>query len=104
MRWGWWQATEDAINPTARLSVNNNLLAVQLRPFRDGIKSEGLSFDRLLHAFACITGNQLIHRVIYNKSNPRWSEHIIHEVVLMEAPIVTDFSDLDSLQVVIVAD
>jgi len=36
------------------------------------------------------------------KADPSGTEHIVDEVVLMEAPIITDFANLESLQIVIV--
>lgn len=49
-----------------RCSINDDFLAVKLRSFGDRIESKGFTLDRLLHTIACIAGNQLVHRVIYN--------------------------------------
>ena len=39
-----------------------------------------------------------------NESNPRWSKHVIDEVCLVEAPVVGDFADLETLEVVVAVD
>lgn len=46
----------------------------------------------------------MIHRVVDNESNPRWSKHVIDEVCLVEAPVVGDFADLETLEVVVAVD
>lgn len=85
-------------------SVNNDLLAVELWPLRNRVKAEWFTLDGLLYTIARVACRKLVDRVIDNESDPGRREHVIHEVVLMVAPIVADFADLHALQVVIVAD
>ena len=75
-----------------------------MRPLGNRVKAKGFTLDRLLDTIVGVPRDELIDRVIDYKSDPRWREHVIHEVVLVVAPIVTDFANLHALQVVIVAD
>ncbi len=37
-----------------------------------------------------------------DKFDPGWAEHVVDEIVLVIAPVVAHFSDLEPLQVVVV--
>ena len=46
---------------------------------------------------------RLVGGITYDyKADPSRTEHIVDEVVLVEAPIIADFANLEPLQVVIV--
>ena len=67
------------------------------------VEAEWFALDRLVHTLVSVPRRQLIDRIVYDESDPRWRKHVIDEVVLMEAPVVAHLADLHSLQVVIIA-
>ena len=39
----------------------------------------------------------------YNdKFDPRWTEHVVDEIIFMVAPVIANFADLEALQVIVI--
>lgn len=83
-------------------SIDYNLLTVELGPFRHSIETHWFTFYGLVDTFVSNLSLELIDGVVNNQANPRRSKHVVHKIVLMEAPIVAHFADLVSLQIIVV--
>ena len=50
----------------------------------------------------CHLCSQLVDSIVDDEADPGRGKHVVHEVVLVEAPVVAHFADLVPLQVVVV--
>lgn len=84
-------------------SVYDDLFTVEVGSFACGAETQWLAPDRRLNAIIGLPGCQLVTGIVHDEADPWWAEHIVDIVVLMVAPVVADFADLVTLQVIIVA-